>query len=353
MRLTRILAIAALAGGFGVAPDAGLTQEAQLQPAETPASDFAGKQYVDSQGCVFVRAGIDGDVSWVPRVNKQRETVCGFQPTLATAAPQPVPAVVVVETSTPVVTPRPAPRVARKPKVVAATPRRVAPVPRIILASSTRPAQAVRNRDTITSETRIVPKHVYENRANTRNVAIPKGYRQVWTDGRLNPHRAEQNLTGRAQMRLIWTNTLPRRLVHAGTGRDMTDSVPLIYPYTSMTEQELALGEVNIVKRNGKVVKRVVPKAAARQPVYSTRSAPKEALDVVSFVQVGTYRNAANAQRTAQQIARMGLPARIGKHRKRGKTYMIVQAGPFADARKVSSAVKRLQQAGYSDAFVR
>ena len=90
MNITRIIAIALIAATVG----AGGVQ-AQISdrlPAEFPPASYKGKQYVDSTGCVFIRAGIDGNVTWVPRVNRSRKTVCGFRPTnvagVATA-PQP------------------------------------------------------------------------------------------------------------------------------------------------------------------------------------------------------------------------------------------------------------------------
>jgi hypothetical protein len=211
----------------------------------------------------------------------------------------------------------------------------------------------------ITAQTRIVPKHVAINRINTTNVKVPKGYIRVWDDDRLNPHRAEQNLQGRDQMALVWTNTVPRRLVNKANGRDVTASVPLVYPYLSMEEQRQALGQVSIVQRNGKIMKRIIRN---RAPVISSRSAPKAAAPKrvaraavagKRYVQVGTFGVKANAQATAQRIARMGMPARIGTHRKGGKTYLTVQAGPFAGDRATGGALQKLRASGFRDAFAR
>lgn len=50
------------------------------QPAELPPPDYAGLQYVDSKGCMFVRAGAGGEVLWIPRVSRQGVPVCGNPP---------------------------------------------------------------------------------------------------------------------------------------------------------------------------------------------------------------------------------------------------------------------------------
>jgi len=213
----------------------------------------------------------------------------------------------------------------------------------------------------VTPTTRIVPKHVAENRVNTTNVTVPKGYKRVWDDGRLNPKRAEQNLQGRSEMLLIWTQTVPRRLIDQRTGRDVTASVPLIYPYLDVATQRRELGEVTLVMRDGKRAKRIVRNPGAkRKPVYSSRStptteaAPKPAPQAQAggYVQIGSYANPANAQRAAKRVAGMGMRARIGKQRHGGQTLMVVQAGPFA-APELGRALHRLRGAGYRDAFAR
>lgn len=51
-----------------------------ITPAELPPSGYAGQQYVDSKGCMFVRAGFGGKVIWIPRVSREGVPVCGNPP---------------------------------------------------------------------------------------------------------------------------------------------------------------------------------------------------------------------------------------------------------------------------------
>ncbi len=104
-------------------------------------------------------------------------------------------------------------------------------------------------------DTPIIPRHVYENRRNTTDVTVPAGYKPAWDDGRLNPKRAERTLQpakvegiisvpagfrvvdwddnrlnlrrgittaqGDAQSDLIWSNTVPRKLIPVPTQRQV------------------------------------------------------------------------------------------------------------------------------------
>ncbi|WP_102106976.1 hypothetical protein [Oceaniglobus roseus] len=82
----------------------------------------------------------------------------------------------------------------------------------------------------------------------------PKGYRPAWEDGRLNPYRGKQLYSGALQTALIWTQTVPRRLVDPRNGRDVTRNYKyLIYPYTDYDKQrrDLAGGRHVVVQVNG------------------------------------------------------------------------------------------------------
>jgi len=476
MTLTKSIAMAVIVAALGVGGSQTQAQDSRSQPAEFPPSSYKGKQYVDSAGCVFIRAGIDGNVSWVPRMSRAREQICGFQPTNGVKVAE-----AKVEAAQPKVDPapakRPPARVAEapapkaKPKAPVARPapqkvvRRVAPAParsaapKVVRETAPRPVPVVPSKPValaapapagfvtacpgasplsqrymrrgdgysvrcgpqaepivtgrlapsspqrgtapqpyrsagvmpgvaaaparivapaavaapvvsakparaVGTQTRIVPKHVAINRVNTTNVKVPKGYRKVWEDDRLNPHRAEQTLEGRADMLLVWTQTLPRRLVNKATGEDVTAKVPLIYPYLDIETQRRKLGRVKIVERDGQIVKRVLryrnaapihrdARPIKKAPVYSSRSAPTaQPSTKAGYVQVGVFGSPANAQRAARQIAALGLPARIGKQTRGGKTYHSVQAGPIAGG-SAQAALGQLRRAGYRDAYLR
>lgn len=51
-----------------------------IRPAELPPPDFAGQQYVDSNGCMFVRAGTADAVLWIPRVTREGAPLCDNPP---------------------------------------------------------------------------------------------------------------------------------------------------------------------------------------------------------------------------------------------------------------------------------
>ncbi|WP_172794902.1 SPOR domain-containing protein [Loktanella sp. 3ANDIMAR09] len=127
-------------------------------PAEFPPASYTASQYVDSRGCAFVRAGMDGRVTWVPRVDRRREQLCNFQPSLARSETSPTPPQPAMQdlpiiniTAEPVTPTTPAPRAAapaartaaaptpRMAPVVAPVVRQVVATPRVVTAPAPEP----------------------------------------------------------------------------------------------------------------------------------------------------------------------------------------------------------------------
>ncbi|WP_227267523.1 hypothetical protein [Roseobacter weihaiensis] len=213
MKKTNVIAGIALSLSLTGVNSASWAQQTLMTPAELPPASFDGPQYVDSTGCAFIRAGVGGTVTWVPRVTRDRQQVCGFQPSFPTTANAPVatqpPAPEVQVLTVPQPQPPRADPVVMRPASVARTQAKAPPtaVAGLVVTPSNAAAKGV------SPQARVLPKHVYEQRKAVRPVKTPKGYRAAWQDDRLNLRRAEQTLAGHAEMRRIWTNTVPRRLI--------------------------------------------------------------------------------------------------------------------------------------------
>lgn len=506
MRLTRIVAFGVIASTVALTVANAQIKQDKTIPAEFPPADYKGSQFVDSRGCIYIRAGFDGAVNWVPRMTRAREVMCGAQPTAVsgtstavaqapsqrnqpvqivpdempdgtriTAQSQSAPAPVVTPQPIPRVVSAPAPRVVR-PSVpvqaaapvttiastatatptyiapprnrtvtyVAPTPVATAPAAQVVQVAgntgggvyggcqgatplSTQylqlrqpgnvrcgpqqippvgkgllnrtpdgevvpyfPGQGVYpgapgvvypgtpgvvypgapgtvvpgsggiyyipnvNGSLVPNAQQpvIVPSHVYQRRVEASGVQVPAGYERVWDDGRLNPYRAAQTAQGIASTQMVWTNTVPRRLV------DPSQRQGFVEP-TIVAQGRLSAPEYDRVPAS---------LANARQPVrivISTRNGPRsaakaEARDVVPaapeerYVQAAAFANDASARAAAMQLAaRSTQPVRLGTWVRGKEQYRIVVLGPFTHQSEINKALGTARSAGYTGAYVR
>ena len=437
MSITRIIVIAVIVGTVGLPALHAQTLKRAQPPAEVPPLSYKGKQYVDSRGCIYIRAGIDGNVTWVPRVNRARKQICGFKPTgvlpgstrkaqvaepelitldtPATAAPKvakPAPKAVKVQKQQPATAATPRRTIKPVPTVAstlpaAPAPRQTAPVvitPRVA-APKPAPAPTARSAGSctggssisaqyinkspdvrcgpqaespitfgdgagigpqsslrLTPHTRVVPRHVYDNRQNTQNVEVPAGYKTAWDDDRLNPDRTERGLrpavissvpqvpngfrtvergddrlnpmrgvrtpSGDQQTAQIWSDTLPRTL------RPIPTDAPVITLPPS-SRKSPAEADTRLI--------RIATKSAADAQVM--RQAPAN-----RYVRVATYRDDAAARQAARSLAGSGLPMRLGPMQRNGQSYKVVLAGPFDSVSEANSALIQARAAGFSNA---
>jgi hypothetical protein len=416
-------------------------------PAEFPPSSYDGRQYVDSRGCVFVRAGVAGNVTWVPRMTRSREPLCGFKPTLTaqaapqpaapapsptaapratataapdaatppaprtTASPAPAPRQVAVRTAPPA--PKPEPGATPAPKPTAAAPAQTrqarvltppdpgrtacadatgvsaayvvqhngSPVrcgpqsaPHVSYArtstgrsATTLPPGTPVARGKAPAGTRVAPTRIYsEQQKSLVGISIPEGMQPVWEDDRLNPRRAHQTFEGMAQMEVMWTNTVPRRLIDRQTGADVIHRYPgLQPPYTSF-EQQRAAGtyvatrgritpEPQTVRRTARAATAAQPPAATQPAAtVSTRSTPDAPQSASHrYAQAGIFADATQGKAAAQKIARAGLPARRGTLNRDGRELTLVLAGPFATQTQLERGIARLHGLGFADVRLR
>jgi hypothetical protein len=134
----RILSAAVVAAVFGAASVEAQSVRQIGGPANMPPAGFQGQQWVDSRGCVFLKAGYGGQSTWVPRVGRDRKAMCGYPPTGSTRGAIEV-ASAEEAARPPLVEAAPAPMMAAKP---AAT---VMPsvAPKIPVAPAVRPDAAL------------------------------------------------------------------------------------------------------------------------------------------------------------------------------------------------------------------
>lgn len=332
-------------------------------PAELPPESFTDVQYVDSRGCVFIRAGYGGQETWVPRVTRDRQPLCGYQPSLsgngqtATAAATPAPAAepqeapeqtaaVPTPPARPATSPAPAARPA--PATAVAAPAQQAPQHRVAScqglpsgASQYMQGSGVRcgPQPTHPSGGMAVAGHATGSGAPPQlqlaPVVIPEGYRQAWEDGRLNAARGLAYATpeGDAAMAALWSDTVPRVAVDPAA-----DGVPVSYS---------AAGTV-------------VTRASSTPELTATAGEETAAPQTIripaghSYVEIARYSDRDSADAARRALQRQGMETQLGGVSRGGELRaFLVLAGPFAEPEALARALTTARRLGYSGAVTR
>lgn len=337
--LARILPAACLAAVIAAGP-----ARADLnQPAELPPEGFAGQQYVDSKGCVFLRAAYGGQVVWVPRVTRDRKQLCGYAPSAgspalaeetppeatpaapdAAASPEasetapkpavaePAPGPAIPDTPTPVVEPTPAPPVAA-PEAVPAE-----------VAAVETPAVKPRAKPKAKAKARAKPAAKVE--------ALPKGEAasvKVLTGPA--PEGPEYRLACAAATPVAERHPLPgggsQILCTHGDGSLEGATYPILVTVTP----------------DGRAIGYVDPAAAEKGQTVASGTGRL-------FVQVGTYAVPSNAEGVVGRLRDLGFPVAQGTFG--NGALRVVYAGPFATGAEAQAALTIARQAGFADALV-
>lgn len=297
-----------LAGGVALA-------QGSQGPRELPPADFGGNQYVDSAGCVFLRAGLGGQTSWVPRLGRDRTPVCGYEPSMTAAAAAPVAA-------------DPAPEPVAAPVEVAPAPAavvaKVKPEGKKPVRKTARKAKRAPESTTtaLVRQSRVARESTYcADRIDTAQRYLLSDGRRVTQCDDAASGAAVPYLNGLGVPGLTVTDRAPtaaeiRRAETAGQG-----GYRVTYARGNLTEAGRA--------------------AMAAGPAGTSGATG------AAFVQIGAFGDPANAERAIATLKGLGLPVSVGV----GGRLKVILAGPFASAAEVRDAVALARRNGYPDAY--
>jgi hypothetical protein len=180
------------------------------------------------------------------------------------------------------------------------------------------------------------------------DITPPPGYRLAWDDGRLNPNRGIGTLSGRARMNLIWTQTVPRRLIDTRTGRDVTGLYPRArWPRLPVDPVDRIItpvaGHVDTPRARITAPARVAPQRVATAAATPARATHR-------YVQVATFAGSTGSHKAAARLQSQGFAVRVAKSTRNGRPVEIVLAGPFTSQTRLTSALAASRRAGYRDA---
>ncbi|MCB6178191.1 SPOR domain-containing protein [Rhodobacter sp. Har01] len=395
----KVLSAACLAAVCAAAPALAQLRE----PAEVPPSSYKGQQYVDSAGCVFLRAGFGGKVTWVPRVTRDRKQLCGYPPSgapvaptemagaaSAAPAPAPNPTLAPAPADTAMAAAEPAPKpVAKTTAKAKAKPRAGVETVRLVPEA---PPPGADLRLACPADTPVAQR--LKLRGGGSKVMCTRGDGSL--DGASLPILVDGSLDGVPVGYAAWAadggaasgEVTATAGAGAGAVDKTSDKLPAGVPppgyKLAWTDDRLNPNRgkqtVDGVYQQDEVWTRTVP-AELREDwqkpkppltvivrhrdgstsehegvVVSTKSDGRRVVQIGEasagrlMVQVGTFGVPSNAEGAAGRLGALGLPVARGSLK--GGALTVVYAGPFASAAEAGAALAAARKAGFSDAMI-
>ncbi|NVO28319.1 SPOR domain-containing protein [Donghicola sp. C2-DW-16] len=356
-------------------------------PVNFPPSDFQGRQFVDNKGCAFIRVGVGPTVDWVPRVTRDRQQVCGLQPTFRTPTQTVEAPKAPVPTPAPVITPKPTPAPAAKTAAKVAEPApapvaKAAPVVKAPAKQKVAVAAPVKKRTTTAKPMETVASKIVRPTAQTKTVAkaavlAPTTVTSAQPVAKTRPVTAQPApaatasvCPGRTGVSARYTNkegvrcgpqsASPVSIISVGAANQPLPKPPAGYkqvwkddrlnPYRGPRTAEGNVQSDQVW--DTQTPRSLRPGAEAQRVAVVTPQATAPvttSAGIGSYVQVGTFSVNGNAQRTAQRFQSAGYPVRLLTTRS-GQQIVLVGAANGAGLQQTLNAARK---AGFSDAFIR
>ncbi len=405
MTLKSLPFLALAVSGFGILslPAAAQTSARDV-PANFPPASFTGRQFVDNRGCVYVRAGYDGAVTWVPRVTRQREQICGQTPTFGSqdvAAPAP-PAPTTTEpvqitvtppaaasaparttTTAPAATPRSTvravkPVTAQPPRIVRRVPRSVVPSPRAPALQAASGAFACVDGETFRVVNGMKLRASCGPQTAPHATIIRRG--EAPAPGK-NVHYNRNSWHGSSLTLPPETRIVPKhvfekqdtQVAHVPTGYRPAWSDDRLNPYrawqTVKGHQDTQKVWTNTVPRKLVVQARrhevkppvIVGRAASPLPLTTMavpggkapRASGEPEVKVGRWIEVGAFTTSDKARYAAHRLQSSGLSVRMANISRNGRHLSLLRVGPYATFDELKMALRRVHSTGYTQAYIR
>lgn len=382
-------------------------------PAEAPPAGFQGQQYVDSRGCVFMRAGLGGQISWVARIGRDRRPICNDVPMAQAAArlaapesaSQTMPQAMTMEQQGSNAVGAPIETVAsnmqaknqlglQAPTIVPGYAAAAAPIlapilaPQPVAAAPTYVAKPVAGNASCPASAPVLERMDIQSGGTVLVCTRGDGGAMGWVSpaspvgggtiqnipgqqvgytgssvgysGSSNAHLRQNALAqyaaptaGYVQTEIAGTQIIAAPIEKTNYVAAWKDDRLNPLRGQGTAEGWAMQAQIWTQKSPAKLVAKQPVETAAPQLRVMQSSMSAADAGGARYVQVGTFANAQNVANVSGALAAMGLPVTKSAMTKAGRDLVVVLAGPFENGQAAQQALGMAHQAGFGDAFLR